>query len=203
MRQYPSGDGAVLIKQLRLVRLQLAVFTTSNMRGKEMKGVVAEYPYNDYYLYVIYHKKEGRRYAVLVPIDKTKNIKRTTISYARYLMSVKEKRFLNKDEDVDHIDEDKTNDDINNLQILSKKDNIVKGNKRNGVQMVELKCPNCGMIFHKRKGKTHLTKNRGNYTACSRKCASAFGALKQYHPNSDFVINGLKDNVIKEYISFD
>lgn len=203
MRQYPSGDGAVLIKQLRLVRLQLAVFIILNIRGKKMKGVVAEYPYNDYYLYVTYHKKEGRRYAVLVPIDKSKNIKRTTISYARYLMSVKEKRFLNKDEDVDHIDEDKTNDDINNLQILPKKDNIIKGNKRNGRQMVELKCPNCGKTFSRRKKNTHLTIKSRTYTACSRKCASTFGALKQYHPDSDFVINGLKDNVIKEYISFD
>lgn len=168
-----------------------------------MVGVVAEYPYNDYYLYIIYHKKEDRRYAVLVPINKENGLKRTTISYARYLMSVKEKRILNKDEDVDHIDENKMNDDINNLQILSKKENIIKGNKRDGRKMIELKCPNCGTIFHRRKGQTHLTKNRGTYTACSKRCSSTFGVIKQYHPDSEFVKNGLKENIIKEYIEFD
>lgn len=51
---------------------------------------------------------------------------RTTIAYARYLMSVKLGRILNDDETVDHIDNNKLNDDINNLQILSREDNIAK-----------------------------------------------------------------------------
>ena len=168
-----------------------------------MKGVVAEYPYNDYRLYVIYHKKENRRYAVLVPIDKSKNLKRTTISYARYLMSVKEKRILNNNEEVDHIDNNKMNDDINNLQILTKIENIIKENKKNGRKMVELKCPNCGKIFNRRRKNTHLTISKRTYTACSRKCSTTFGAIKQYHPDSEFVKNGLKENVIREYIQYD
>lgn len=51
---------------------------------------------------------------------------RTTISYARYLMSVKLNRFLDRNEEVDHIDNDKTNDSIENLQILSSKENKEK-----------------------------------------------------------------------------
>lgn len=167
-----------------------------------MKGVKAEYPYNDYYLYIVYHKKEGRRYAVLNPIDKASDIKRKTISYARYLMSVKEKRFLNDNEEVDHIDENKMNDDINNLQILTKKENIAKEKKFIGKKMVELKCPCCGKVFSRERRNSHLVKGRGLYTACSRKCSTKFGAIKQYNPESDFVKNGLKDNVIREYIAF-
>lgn len=45
--------------------------------------------------------------------------KRTTIAYARYLMAVKLGRMLTADEQVDHIDNDKTNDAIENLQILA------------------------------------------------------------------------------------
>ena len=52
------------------------------------KGVIAEYPYNNFYIYIVFHKKEGRRFAVLYPADKSSGLKRTTISYARYLMSV-------------------------------------------------------------------------------------------------------------------
>lgn len=55
---------------------------------------------------------------------------RTTIPYARYLMSVKLKRYLKDDEHVDHIDNDKTNDDINNLQILSQTENNQKEGRR-------------------------------------------------------------------------
>jgi hypothetical protein len=51
---------------------------------------------------------------------------RTTISYARYLMSVKMGSFISPEWHVDHINEDKTNDDINNLQLLSPLQNSIK-----------------------------------------------------------------------------
>lgn len=86
----------------------------------------AEYPYDKYNLYIVHHKKENRNYAVLTPIYKNSELKRTTISYARYLMSVKLKRFLTVEETVDHIDNDRTNDSIENLQILSDKEDKKK-----------------------------------------------------------------------------
>lgn len=54
---------------------------------------------------------------------------RTTISYARYLMSVKLGRLLTDHEHVDHIDNDKTNDLIDNLQILTPEENRDKYTK--------------------------------------------------------------------------
>lgn len=50
----------------------------------------------------------------------------TTMAYARYLMCVKEGRWLSKDEHVDHIDNDPCNDSIENLQILSQDANTAK-----------------------------------------------------------------------------
>lgn len=164
-----------------------------------MKRIIADYPYNEYYLYIVFHKKEGRRYANLIPIDKTSELKRTTISYARYLMSVKEKRILNKDEHIDHKDDNKLNDDINNLQILSLKENNIKKSKQIGRKMVILKCPYCNNVFEKEKRKTHLIKG-GIYTGCSRKCSTTFGSLLQHHSNDIKLLNALKNNVIKEYI---
>ena len=64
--------------------------------------------------YVV-RNKENRNMVCLFNSNKD----RTTIALARYRMAVKLGRMLRDDEQVDHIDNDKTNDDINNLQILS------------------------------------------------------------------------------------
>lgn len=67
---------------------------------------------------------ENRTNVCLVSSD----IDRTTISYARYLMCVKLGYILDTSLEVDHIDEDKTNDSIDNLQVLTKAANIAKSN---------------------------------------------------------------------------
>ena len=165
-----------------------------------MKRVVAEYPYNDYYLYVVFHKNEGRRYANLVPIDEFSGLKRKTISYARYLVSVKEGRILNEDEHVNHKDNNKNNDDITNLQILTPRENNIKEAKRRGLKMVVLKCPYCGTIFEKRKRDTFLQNNKRRFNACDRKCSIAFSKLLQSYPNDPKLLKALKENVVNEYI---
>lgn len=93
---------------------------------------------------------------------------RTTISYARYLMSVHLGRKLKKIETVDHINGDKLNDSLENLQILSNEDNIKKSAR--GKTMATLKCPVCLNLFTKEKRQTHLVKG-GNPTCCSRNCS--------------------------------
>jgi hypothetical protein len=89
----------------------------------------AEYPFEEYKLYVVFHKKMKRRMACLVSKEN-----RTTISYARYLMSVHLGRKLTKIETVDHIDGDTLNDSLENLQILSNEDNI----KKIGIKSIDL-----------------------------------------------------------------
>lgn len=84
-----------------------------------------EFPFSGYKGYDVWHKKEGRWYVCLVPIPGTA-LKRTTITKAKYLMSLKYGRILTKDEEVDHIDGDKLNDDISNLQVLTIKEHKEK-----------------------------------------------------------------------------
>lgn len=158
----------------------------------------AEYPYDDYYLYVIYHKGEGRRYACLVSIKEGKK-KRKTISYARYLMSVKEGRILNPNEHVDHKDNNKMNDSIDNLQILTLSENNKKEGKRHGKAMVELKCPNCGVIFSRRKGNTHLVNSRkAAYTSCCKKCN--YQIQSKLKNNDPLILQAISQNFIREYM---
>jgi hypothetical protein len=90
---------------------------------------------------------------------------RSSVSYARYQLAVKIQRYLTNNEFADHIDNDKTNDDINNLQILTRKENNLKSSK--GVTWIDMICPKCNKNFKK-----ELRQYRHNHHCCSRSCGS-------------------------------
>lgn len=70
-----------------------------------------------------YKRKDGRKHVIYY--DPVINLRRT-VSYPRHLMMVHLDRELEYWETVDHIDEDFTNDDMDNLQILTRAENIQK-----------------------------------------------------------------------------
>lgn len=80
-------------------------------------------------------------------------------------------RFLLPEEHIDHIDEDKMNDVIDNLQILSLAANNKKS-KYKGV-LLSFVCPVCNIEFKRPPNKVW---NKENPT-CSRKC----GGKKSHH----------------------
>lgn len=80
-------------------------------------------------VYGPYLRKDGRKHIV---IYNTETKHRRTQSYPRYLLEQYLGRELEKEETVDHIDEDFTNDVISNLQILSRIDNVKKSSYING-----------------------------------------------------------------------
>ena len=51
---------------------------------------------------------------------------RSSCQYARYLLATLLGRYLDDSEQVDHIDNDKTNDSPDNLAIITQKDNLAK-----------------------------------------------------------------------------
>lgn len=120
--------------------------------------------------------KENRRNVCLVNSHKD----RTTVSYARYLMSVKLGRFLSNEEHVDHIDNDKTNDSIENLQILTQRENSDKYSKIiPRLDRVVYKCPACNKVFDVRHGNSHLVNSKKyELKTCSRKCSNSLTKLK-------------------------
>ena len=124
-----------------------------------------ECPFLEYdSIYLNFHK--GMRRWQVCLVSKTK---RRTILYSKYLMSVKMKRVLSRDEEVDHIDNDKENDDIENLEIVSRPENKKKYDSSRSRMLVNLKCPACGKTFSKERRQTHLVKG-GNPTNCSKAC---------------------------------
>ena len=121
---------------------------------------------NDYKAAYVNTNIEPRRVCLMVKNDGSK----TSMSYARYLMSCHLNRILGKDEEVDHIDGDKMNDVVSNYQILSKADNIRKS--RPLKKTMQLLCPICGGLFIRA---TNRVKHKINQT-CSRKC----GGIKSH-----------------------
>lgn len=149
-----------------------------------------EFPYNDYIGYLVTNPENRKNICLVHKINK----KRTTISYARYLMSVQEKRILNSNEHVDHKDEDKTNDIIDNLQILTLSENNFKNRKVRGItrKYVKLICPNCLLEFEKVHNQTHLCKG-GKFTSCSKTCLKSI--LTKKLKNEDLINLG-KNQII-------
>lgn len=106
--------------------------------------------------------KDGRKRVDLVGKEG-----RTTVSYARYLLSVKLGRLLTENEEADHIDQDKTNDNIENLQVLTVEEHKIKTKQElSGLTMISCVCPHCDLVFERRLGLVGRTEN----TFCSRSC---------------------------------
>lgn len=119
-----------------------------------------EYPYSERWRrgYIVVNP-ERRQTVILYNTDKD----RSSVSYARYLMAVNLGRFLEPDEHVDHIDNYKTNDSINNLQILTQTENTRKSAK--GRTFLKFICPVCKRAFELESRQSHRVN-----PACSRKC---------------------------------
>jgi len=73
-------------------------------------------------IYGPYLRKDGRKHIVIVHDDGLKQ----TQSYPRYLMEQHLGRRLLDNETVDHINEDFTDDRLENLQLLTRGENAAK-----------------------------------------------------------------------------
>ncbi|MGH8908858.1 MAG: HNH endonuclease [Egibacteraceae bacterium] len=99
-------------------------------------------------------------------------------------------RLLGPDEEVDHIDENKANDGIGNLQPLSKSENSRKArfSKTRAIHYVQCRCPSCGRQFHLTRSRmasgSHLPPDR---RACSKSCAGKIGANKRWTQHAQTV----------------
>ncbi len=124
-------------------------------------------PYDDYNVYKVFHAAENRYMAILVNSQR-----RTSTSYARYVMACHLGRKLEEFEQVDHIDNDPSNDDPSNLQLLSATDNRLKHSSTLVTAWCRTTCPVCGTPIERRWKQTHVAKKSGKYTTCSRRCGS-------------------------------
>lgn len=88
-------------------------------------------------------------------------------------------RVLDPKEIVHHLNEDKKDNRIENLRVMTS----LEHNKLHGSQKLRKKariqCPYCSCVFIRNHSQTHLGKGYGKYTFCSRKCSAKFYRLTQ------------------------
>ena len=109
---------------------------------------------------------EPRRVCVMVYHDGSKH----SMSYAKYLYTSHYKCDIPDGEQIDHINGDKMDDRIENLQKISMNYNLLKDKK--GKELVERTCPVCGKKFLFEARNLPFKPN----PCCSRRC----GGIKSH-----------------------
>jgi hypothetical protein len=137
-------------------------------------------------------ESDGRRYLSLynAPGDQR------SISYARYLYSVKIGYEVPQGIEIDHSDGDKTNDDINNLIPMTEEmhRNKTYVMEREKEIEVELTCANCEIEFSKPARYVRDKASQGQTKFyCSNRCSSAGKRPPGTDGISDDVKNSIKD----------
>lgn len=141
--------------------------TLKTNKNKCMRIEISEYykrkGFNAVYVAV---NKEPRRVATLRRKDGTL----TSMSYAKYLYTSHYQCEIQKGLQVDHINNDKMDDRVENLQVLSQYENTLKSCRRKTI--VQLCCPICGKRFQ------YLKRNLSTHPipCCSRRC----GGIKSH-----------------------
>ena len=119
-------------------------------------------------VYGPYLRKDNRKHVILVHEDG----RRQTVSYPKYLLQNHIGRDLVGDETVDHIDDDFTNDDISNLQILTRAENSKKYQDQHPQEILTLTCKYCGILFERaecdERANREIRKMDGPF--CSKRC---------------------------------
>jgi len=133
-------------------------------------------PLKGYKAYIYLHKRHKRYYAHLYPVDRSSGLQRRTMSWARCLMTMHLNRELNSHETVDHINNNKTDDRIENFQLLSRAANTSKAAR--GRTLICLVCPECGKPFRKERRDTNLVRGKTRI-CCSTKCGRKRGGRKR------------------------
>lgn len=140
---------------------------SSNLAASAMKIEVIDL-YKEKYksAYIVHNNKDGRLRVMLIP--KSKTDKRKGMLYARYIW---ENHYgqIGEGLQIDHINGDKTDDRLENLQVISQRYNTIKDHRRR--VMIERVCPVCHtkFLFPLRNLSTHPN------PCCSRKCGSVKG----------------------------
>ena len=121
-----------------------------------------------------YLRKDGRQHIVIQHEDGRLQTK----SYPKHLLEQKLGRELLGEETCDHVDENFTNDDLVNLQVLTRSENAAKAMVGREVEMYHFVCPVCHIPTVKEMRNVRHNWNQGRSgPVCSKECAGLVGKV--------------------------
>lgn len=146
--------------------------------GKKKNKFIPHDIENDYY--INYSKKDGRYRAMNKRSGKS-------VSYPRLLMENHLGRYLDKNEDVHHKDGDKSNNNIDNLEVIDHVIHIKQHNKEYAIVYYDeiRQCPICKVWFQwtdtqQRNRRKNKNRKKPKYDTesdvpfCSKRCAGKY-----------------------------
>lgn len=120
--------------------------------------------------------KKGDYTYALVP-DHPHATKNGYVLLHRVIMENKLGRLLQPDEVVHHIDHNKKNNSIDNLQVLTNKEHAKLHHEGHKRTKIKLTCPECGRIFEREVYLCYSPRKFGPF--CSRSCSGKFSRRLQ------------------------
>jgi hypothetical protein len=103
-----------------------------------------------------FNSHSGRHMLTLVPLEpEVTHLKVHGYPYARYMMGIQAGTLLERDQETDHVDGDRTNDTLPNLRVVPKSENASKASSdpltllRRSEKLYEFKCPHCETLFQR------------------------------------------------------
>ena len=111
-------------------------------------------------IYGPYKRRDGRE--IVVFYDQSTG-RTTSMSYPKYLMGAPD------GSEVHHKDEDRTNNDVSNLEVLSHNEHVRRHTK--DPTTIEISCDNCGNTAFKLKKNVKMSRKLDKKLYCGRKCA--------------------------------
>lgn len=121
----------------------------------------------------------------------------------RYVMEQHIGRRLEKGEVVHHIDHNKVNNSIKNLELISNSEHVRRHSLEHGSLYVQLKCPWCETIFEIPKRSSFLQKrNKYSCNCCSSSCRGKLCREVQLFGISEKRRQLMDENFIKEFRKF-
>lgn len=107
-------------------------------------------------------------------------------------------RLLHTNEVVHHINGNKKDNCIENLEVHDRREHTRSHSLLQGKSMINLMCPSCGVTFTREKRQTHLSKPY-SWTACSKSCRGKFSRKIQLQGLTEEVQNAISVNILSEY----
>lgn len=107
-------------------------------------------------------------------------------------------RLLDPKEEVHHINGQKHDNRLENLELTKKGEHQSFHGRKRGRMWIMLKCPFCKKVFSRERKQTFISKG-GQWSACSASCRGSFMRMIQLLGRTPKVESAISENIVREY----